>query len=134
MADQVFVQHRFTVDAANGYPPFSDAITLPVADYQALTSDQIAQQKASRYAAWTAALDAAAKAPAPTADQEVWSLTHDLELLSETLSAVVDRLTTLGAPVDPSLASAVATVGAGAVSLAATPLTLNAAPVGAQPS
>lgn len=52
MADQIFVQHRFTIVDKNTGISFSDAIVLPVEEYDALSDKQIEKKKQERFDNW----------------------------------------------------------------------------------
>lgn len=50
MTEQVFIQHRFTVEKDG--KSFSDAIVLPISEYKALSEVQIEQIKNERFDSW----------------------------------------------------------------------------------
>lgn len=52
--DQVFIQHRFTIEE-DGLT-FSDALIMPKEEYDALNEEDIANMKHDRYTKWRAFL------------------------------------------------------------------------------
>lgn len=55
MADEIFIQHRFTL-VQNG-ASLSDALILPIADYQSLKQADIDTLKQQRFTSWKYQLD-----------------------------------------------------------------------------
>lgn len=65
MEDQVFIQHRFTITEDD--KTYSDAIVLPIDEYNALTSKQIETLKQDRFDNWKTAIST----PPPEVDPDV---------------------------------------------------------------
>ena len=55
MADQVFIQHRFTIEKDG--KSYSDALVVPFDDYGKLSPEEIEAQKNERFDNWKANLD-----------------------------------------------------------------------------
>lgn len=106
MNDQIFIQHRFSVE--RGGQTLQDAIVLPKEDYEKLSPEEIEAQKEERFTNWQIAINTPQEVVEPTKedleaqqvsiDQQIESLqSQKVELsskleqvmLSESLEAVV---------------------------------------------
>ena len=86
MTDQVFIQHRFTV--TEGDKSYSDAIVLPQADYNKLSSQDIETQKQTRFNTWKTIIST----PPP-----VLTKTEQLAAIAEQKKTLQDQLVVLTA-------------------------------------
>lgn len=79
MADQVFIQHRFTIEKDG--KSYSDALIVPFDDYGKLSPEEIEAQKNERFDNWKANLEAITKEK--TSEEVVVSIDKDLLALEE---------------------------------------------------
>jgi len=56
MPDRIYVQHRFTEKRA-GYSEYSDAIVLPIDEYEKLTKEDIDAIKEERFQNWKSIIE-----------------------------------------------------------------------------
>lgn len=99
--DQVYIQDRFTINQ-NGHS-LSDAIVLPIAQYNALTPAQITQMKQDRFNSWLIVINT----PPPVipinqqladVDSEIAALTTELSQLSTQQSTLIAQGAILQTP------------------------------------
>jgi len=81
MADQILIQHRFTITKDG--QTLSDALVMPVAEYNALSPAQIEVLKQERITNFIKAIADAGKAPKPTKQETLDFLDRDLASLEE---------------------------------------------------
>lgn len=81
MSDQIFIQHRFKVER-DGLV-LDDAITLPIAEYEAMKPEEIESAKEERFANFKEAVTNPPKQEEPTKEEKIASLDRDLASLEE---------------------------------------------------
>lgn len=83
-AQDVNVQVRFTIDE-EGYPSYTDALYVPLSQYEAMSDAELERLKTERHESWKAHLAAAADEPA-VQPQPVSSVEHARQILSDALA------------------------------------------------
>lgn len=73
MNDQVFIQHRFTIEN------YSDALVMPLNEYEELSSEEIDKMKQERYTNYRKIIDNPIPQPEPTKE----SLQADIASIDE---------------------------------------------------
>lgn len=81
MADQIFTQHRFTIEE-NGRS-YSDAIVLPQEEYQKLDEAAIEQIKTGRFDSWKSLVDNPPKEVEPTKEDQLALVDLEIAQLDE---------------------------------------------------
>lgn len=95
MADQVFIQHRFTIEKDG--KSYSDALVVPFDDYGKLSPEEIEAQKNERFDNWKAGLDTVTKEE--TSEDVVTSIDKDLLALEEQKQLLLSQKSELQAEI-----------------------------------
>ena len=79
--DQIFIQHRFTVQRDG--QTLQDALVMPLEDYQKLSEAEIEAQKESRFTTWSEAIKNPVKQEEPAPEEKIAQIEKDLASLEE---------------------------------------------------
>ena len=94
--DQVIIQHRFTI-VKDGIS-LTDALVLPKADYEALSSEQIETLKEERFQNHKDRIENPPVIPEPTKEEQLASIEKDLASIEEQRVALTSLKTELEKP------------------------------------
>ena len=106
MADQIFIQRRFTIK--QGDQVLQDAIVLPKEDYDKLTPEEIETTKQQRFNNWQDAINNPPAQPVLSKAEQIAQVNEQLASLDEqkaTLTAQKSSIqVSLGLPVEDPVA------------------------------
>lgn len=91
MSDQIFIQHRFTIEE-EGYPPFSDAINMPREEFEQLSEAQIEVIKQERFAAYKHRLDDPSVPAEPPIEEQIDTIQAQIDALQEQKEILQEQL------------------------------------------
>lgn len=85
MTDEINIQYKFTVEQ-EGYPAFTDAIYLPLDEYNAMSDEELEGRKQERFNNFKAMLDSPPEPVDESAQESVTSVEQARQILADALS------------------------------------------------
>lgn len=109
--DQIFVQHRFSIDRDG--QTLQDALVMPLEDYQKLSESDIEAQKEERFTNWVEAINNPVQVEEPAPEEKIAQIEKDLASLEEQKQVLMSQKVEVQAMVDIAVLESVKEVKLG---------------------
>lgn len=84
--DGIFIQDRFSIPDDSSGSIYSDALILPIDEYNALSEKEVTLLKQARFDNWKQALEDAQNQPPPSKEEALADITAEIEAKRDDLA------------------------------------------------